>query len=340
MEYILFSNQAFKYQSGSLIGLTDTGERKLVLNIFNDEHCSLFVYNMYTIPHDILRGIKQAKILVKKNNYMEIQGYGLSSNGIPIDNLRAKICFENNQIISVEYIRLDNDFSLLHKKRVERSSSFFLKLFNLDVDNYSIDLSELITTMKLFSMDVDNINNYNNAVEPSAGVDLSASCDYLSKIRENNFVKNDDKLHLLVCLLNFYLQYKSINVNTSYNYNVERIKMIRLLNKNVEPIIFLIANLLLKNQNSKVIPFVSDSEHVRRIKIFWLLESYYLFIEGNHDYSRYGNFGAFDELIQHNKSKFYEGFFYPYNIESAKDITKKIFDLMCDNIIDIFREAL
>jgi hypothetical protein len=331
MEYILFSNQSFKYQLGNLIGLTDTGERKLVLNVFDDKHCSLFVYNMYNTSHEIIRGIKQANIICRKDNYMEIQGYGLSSNGIPIDNLKAKIHFENNQIIAVEYIRLDNDFSLLHKKRIEKDSSFFFELFKLDVDERA-NLLDFVDIIKYFFRDIDNISNYND------GIELSSSCDYLEKIRTNRFVKNNDKLYLQICLINFYLQYKSINVNTNYNYNIERIKMIKLLNQNVTQIIFLIRETILWSKNSQLIPFASDSEHDRRIKIFWLLESYYLFIESNHDYTRYGSFAAFEDLIQHNQSKFHEGFFYPYTTESAKGITKKIFDLMCEVIFENFRD--
>ena len=63
-------------------------------------------------------------------------------------------------------------------------------------------------------------------------------------------------------------------------------------------------------------------------KIFWFLESYYLFIEREFKYE-----SRWEDVVQYNKSKFNDGVFYPYTIANSKDIIKKLFDLLYENLI-------
>lgn len=318
MEYILFSNQVLKHKSGEFTGSINDGERKIVFNTLSENHCSLFIYNMYDSPHSVIRGIKQAKIIINEGNYIEIQGYGLSSNGFPNDHLKAKICYEDNEIISVEYIDSDRDVSILHKKRIKKNSNFFFELFNLDVNDY--DYEKLSMTLKLFNEDFEIIKDYTDEVE------LSVCCDFLFNLTKNQFVRSNKSLHLIVCMINYYFQYRSILLKNGYQ---EKQKMIELLNKNGETFIEFITILFLKNPTVELtVPFSNDTETNRAIKIFWLLESYYLFIEQENNYPE-----RWEDVVQYNKSKFNDGLFYPYNITSSKVITKKLFDLLYDNLI-------
>lgn len=317
MEYILFSNQALKYKSGEFTDLIDSGERKIVFKIENESLCSLLVYNMYDSPHSVIRGIKQANVIRRESDFIEVQGFGLSSNGFPIDHLHAKILFENDIIISVEYIDYDRDVSLLHKKRIEKNSNFFFELFNLEV----YDFDRLSSILRFFSSDFQKIKNHNDEIE------ISVCSSLLFNLTINQSVRKEKPLHFLLCLVNFYFQYKSILLRNDYH---ERQKMIDLLNRNGETFIMLITVVLLRNTRSKIdVPFSNDSEDDRAIKIFWLLESYYLFIEQTYDGS-----AKWEDVVNYNKSNFNCGVFYPYNIANSKDITQKLFDLLYDNIMN------
>jgi len=119
MEIVMYSNQALKYKDGEFTGQIDGGERMVVINFFGDNLCSVFLYNLITPEPEIIRGIKQAKIVKKTSAIIEAQGFGLSSNGIPIDDLYTKIHFENKEVVAVEYIKTSNNASLLHKRKVK-----------------------------------------------------------------------------------------------------------------------------------------------------------------------------------------------------------------------------
>ncbi len=316
MEHIFFSNQAHKYISGVFNGQITGGERKLVFNIINENLCSLFVYNLYDISHSVIRGIKQARIIKNDDNLIVIKGYGLSSNGFPIDQLMAKLRIENNEIISIEYIDNEKDVSILHKKRNIINSNFFFELFNMDMDN----LEDTHKILKLFKEDFELIKDFKDSVE------LSVCCNYLYFLTNNPKITGDTSLHILVCMTNFYFQHKVILLNKSLH---EKQKMIQLLNSNGYAFLAIISVLLLNNTNKDLsIPFKDDLLTDRAKKIFWLLESYYLFIENEYNYSL-----KWEDVVQSNKSKFENGILKPFNISNSKEITKELFDLMYIELI-------
>lgn len=117
LEIVMYSNQALKYKNGDFTGQIDTGERMIIINFFGDSLCSVFIYNLENSKPEIIRGIKQARIVNKTSSLIEAQGFGLSSNGIPIDDLYTKIFFENNEVVAVEYTKTSNNASILHNKK-------------------------------------------------------------------------------------------------------------------------------------------------------------------------------------------------------------------------------
>jgi len=116
MEYVLFAKKAIEYVNGIVTGRELECKCKLVLKLIDENQYSLFVYNIEDYPIEVMRGIKQANVIERTNEFMLIQGFGLSNNRTSISHLQAKILFKNNEILSVEYIVSDRNATLLYKK--------------------------------------------------------------------------------------------------------------------------------------------------------------------------------------------------------------------------------
>lgn len=117
MEHVLFAKKAIEYVNSTATGRELECECKVVLKWIDENQYSLFIYNIEDYPIEVMRGIKQANVIEKTNEFMFIQGFGLSTNRTSISHLQARILFENNEIFSVEYIVSDRNASLLYKKR-------------------------------------------------------------------------------------------------------------------------------------------------------------------------------------------------------------------------------
>ncbi len=323
MEQILYSNQAIKFYNGIMSDSIDSGERKLIFNYSNDENCSLLVYNLYTMPHEIIRGIRQARVIKKGKDYLELQGYGVSSNGLPNKDIMLKIKFCNQEIESVEYINLVNNASLLHNKRLSRCNDFFFNLFNHQnivppnlTNEYFESLNDIYAS---FFHDIKIIKEYKNSVE------FSVSGSIMLAMAKYQRIRIDVNLYFNTCLIGFSLLYQSYRLEGDI---AELVKLIRFVNNNCDMFLAIISIKLLKNnQNSKLLPFSNLPEMERAKMIFWMMESWCIFLEDKPYY-----ISPLVDVVAFNKKLFLNNVLEPYKIDNSLETIKYIYELLNESI--------
>jgi len=324
MEYTFYSNHSLKIKDGKVSEIIDKVEYKIVVNFLNSETCSLFVYNIYTSPHELIRGIKQAKIIIQNESLIELEGYGMSTNGIPIDDLYSKIIIENNQIVSVEYIKSSNNASILHQKRVKENSDFFFELLKFQDVKVEDPLDYVIALGDIYQLFFDDFNfidvsPYNN--------EFSICCNFLLALSRNSVVRQDHDIYLKTCNIAFYCFHKTSHLKKD--------NLIDLLNKNCEMFIYGIIMQLVRVEDKSVfeLPFKYDDEFNRAKKIFFLMESWILFLPDN-EYSII----KWKEVIASNKNLFERNTFAPYNLNNALNTITKLYDAYYESVLQLGRK--
>lgn len=325
MKKTFYTNQALKYRNGAFTGSIDDGERKIIIDFSVENKGSLFVYNLYTRPHEVIRGIKQGKVSRLSKDVFFLHGYGFSSNGFPIDDLSSKVIIdETKTITSVEFIKsAADDISILYKSRENKCSSFFFELFKLqntvlinDPVEFILHLNDILN---IVPKDILKIKNDKNSLE------FSIAGEYLTFLSTNPTITAEQHIYHKTCLTGFYMLHKCLEIHDNIQ---DRLFLIELVHKNVYPFLGLLIHKLFKSKYIEMnLPFKELPDLERAKRIYMLMECYVLYISNEHNNLEKWKFVMEDsrKLLDSNRLA-------PFNYANSQTEIEKIYSLLFNSI--------